>query len=564
MKGIYKIIAAWLLIAALLFNTVSCDLLSGNTGGDSDNTDVNESFYIDSALTLEMTVGETLSLNLINTVNTNESVVWTSSSDCATVEDGVVSANKAGSAIIKASLGELSDQIIITIKNVDTPDNGGNTDSENQPGDKPEDKPEDKPFGSGYDSITVMEAQLIAEECTSSSSKEKYYIIASILYMLDSVDGEMEIADDTGMIYVYKSVLESGIKFSEAGIGEGYQILIYGTLRNYKGLLEIDNGTIIDYLGPNGERPGNTGGDSDDPIIPPPDNADDPIQSDPYVGVNERDFYAYYTPAISYNDAYYRTKHNLMSGSIEEQDQKPTISKYQPTSGGKYIRNTDYIFSADGKTYYVVDAYGNIVMEIYYGGAYVVLEEVAAYVFAFGEPPANHSASKKTTPKQSAWGIYLRVNNTEFSGDTYKYPYEPELPRISGCGGDLTYYEMDIGTTGTDCDPSYESADYNDGTTITRGAARIVYSAYDRNGNKIIDLDERYVFYTYNHYNDFQEYLNYLGGWGEMFGNVTGGGTISSKYNYNPTPYVAVVRASLSGASATVVYYYVPKNEYVA
>ena len=54
-----------------------------------------------------------------------------------------------------------------------------------------------------------------------------------------------------------------------------------------------------------------------------------------------------------------------------------------------------------------------------------------------------------------------------------------------------------------------------------------------------------FVFYTYNHYNDFQEYLNYYGGWGEMFGNITGGGTLSSKRDYNPTPYVAVVLAEL-------------------
>ena len=46
------------------------------------------------------------------------------------------------------------------------------------------------------------------------------------------------------------------------------------------------------------------------------------------------------------------------------------------------------------------------------------------------------------------------------------------------------------------------------------------------------------MFYTYNHYNDFQEYLGYFGGWGEMFGNITGGGTISSKYDCNPTDYV--------------------------
>ena len=32
---------------------------------------------------------------------------------------------------------------------------------------------------------------------------------------------------------------------------------------------------------------------------------------------------------------------------------------------------------------------------------------------------------------------------------------------------------------------------------------------------------------------------------GEMFGNITGGGTISSKYDYNPTDYVSVVRKNL-------------------
>jgi hypothetical protein len=31
-----------------------------------------------------------------------------------------------------------------------------------------------------------------------------------------------------------------------------------------------------------------------------------------------------------------------------------------------------------------------------------------------------------------------------------------------------------------------------------------------------------------------------------MFGNITGGGTISSKYDYNPTPYVPVVNAPIA------------------
>ena len=251
-----------------------------------------------------------------------------------------------------------------------------------------------------------------------------------------------------------------------------------------------------------------------------------------------------YRPAGSYEEALDRTQNGKLSGYPYVPDQAPNISEYRPMEDGKYIKNTDPYY-IDENTYVVVDAYGREVFRIYRGGAYITLEEVAAYVWAFGDIPANHSASKKTSPASSIWGEYLRVNHTQFSGNTSKYPYEPVLPRISGCGGDFTYYEMDIGTTGTDCDPSYSAVLYNNGTRITRGAARIVYARYDSNGNKIIDPDEKYVFYTYNHYNDFQEYLNYYGGWGEMFGNITGGGTISSKYDYNPTPYVPVALASL-------------------
>lgn len=299
-------------------------------------------------------------------------------------------------------------------------------------------------------------------------------------------------------------------------------------------------------------------------------NETDPVTSDPYVDVDVEAFYANYTPAISYMDSYYRTQHNLMSGTIADQDQAPTVSSYQPIIDGKYVRNTAYIYSEDGNTYYVVDAYGNIVNEIYRGGAYVMLNEVAAYVFAFGEPPANHSESKKTNPTANPWGEFLRVNLTNFTGSTTKYPYEPELPNISGCGGDLYYYEMDVGTTGTDCDPKYDAVIYNNGYTITRGAARIVFAKTDLDRDGIIEVNETYLFYTYNHYNDFQEYLNYEGGWGEKFGNITGGGTISSKYDYNPTPYVEVSFASLVNSdgtpateSVTVVVMWLPKREEV-
>ena len=275
-------------------------------------------------------------------------------------------------------------------------------------------------------------------------------------------------------------------------------------------------------------------------------SADDYWDEDPYVNVNEYQFYANYTPAVCYEDAVYRTKHYLMSGDITDQDQAPTICEKPLKEGNLFVKNSHGSYSLDKNTYYVVDVNGDIVKEIYRGGAYVTLEDVAAYLFAFNEIPANYTTSKYTKPTSSKWGKYLRLNHSKFNGSTTKYPYEPELPNISGCGGTYQYYELDVGTTGTSAgSDQYAVGVYNNGTKITRGAARIVYSNSE-NGKAITDLSKKYLFYTYNHYNDFQEYLNYYNGWGEMFGNITGGGTLSSKSDYNPTPYVSVVLKDFS------------------
>ncbi len=575
MKSIFKILVALVLIISMMFSIISCSTPTDNTNSSNNTNDTQqkeEGFYIEGSYSINVVEGQTLTLTVVIPDGIDGDVTWTSSHSCVSVEDGKITAIKEGTAVIQATLGDLVDRVVINVSakpNSDVEEDEENNNTDNETPD------EDYVFGSEYPCITIAEALEIAEQYTSSASTEKYYIVATVTNIISLSKGEMYISDETSSLYVYKSTYYDGSSLSASAIDEGYVILICGTLRNYKGTLEIEKGSIIAYYHPDFEeppKPGQGGNDSngnttpDNPgedVIVPDEN--DPVQSDPYVNVNVSEFYANYAPAISYMDAYYRTQHGLLSGNLDDQDQAPTISNHRPTSDGKYIRNNVYLFSEDGNTYYVVDCYGEIAFEIYKGGAYILLEEVAAYVFAFGEPPANHSYSKKTQPTDSIWGEFLRVNNTKFSGDTSKYPYEPVLPRISGCGGDLTYYEMDIGTTGTDCDPSYPSDIYNDGYSITRGAARIVYSCYDRNGNKIIDLDERYVFYTYNHYNDFQEYLNYEGGWGEMFGNITGGGIISDKYFCNPTDYVEVVRGTLKVTITTVVVYaYFPKEELVA
>ena len=280
------------------------------------------------------------------------------------------------------------------------------------------------------------------------------------------------------------------------------------------------------------------------PTYPTSDNVDE----------SARDaFYGNSDPADSYEEATARSAKGEISGASTVPDQRPTLSAYMPMKNGRYIRNDDPYY-IDDNTYVVVNSYGEEVFRVYRGGGYITLEEVAAYLYAFGDVPANYISGKNKDPEGSIWGKYLRLNHTKFSGDTDRYPYEPELPDISGCGGDLAYYEVDIGTTGTDCDPSYSIRTYNDGKDITRGAARIVYTRFDKNGDAIIDPNEKYLFYTYNHYNDFQEYLNYYGGWGVMFGNITGGGTLSSKKHCNPTPYVPSSLGDLPTRTAMVAF----------
>lgn len=273
--------------------------------------------------------------------------------------------------------------------------------------------------------------------------------------------------------------------------------------------------------------------------------------ADPYTNVDKDAFYANYSPACCRKNALFRSKHGLLSGSKEVPGQYAVNAEYRPKDGDLFVRNTSAHYADGGSTYIITDGSGKELMRIYKGGAYITLEEVAAYMFAFGgtssDIPANYTTNKKASPTSSIWGEYLRVNHTRFSGDTSRYPYEPMLPDISGCGGRLKYYEMDIGTTGT-VTPGYGAQPYNTGTKINRGAARIVYARQDLNRNGIYEANEVYVFYTDNHYNDFREYLNYYGGWGEIFGNMTGGGEYSSKTNCNPTPYVPTAYAELSAA----------------
>lgn len=265
--------------------------------------------------------------------------------------------------------------------------------------------------------------------------------------------------------------------------------------------------------------------------------------ADPYENVDKDDFYADYERAHSRLDALYRSSHNLMSGDIVTPDCEPVFLSNAPKKDGLYAKNASVEIYDNGKTYIIFDHNGRPVDAVYEGGAYITLEQVAAYLQAFGDIPDNQVKSKSMRPTQSPYGEYLRLNHSRFSGSQSSYPYEPILPDITGCGGDTVYYELDVGTTGTSGD-GYVPMLYNNGTSISRGAARICYTV-SRNGERIEDPSEKQVFYTYNHYNDFREYLNYRHGWGKMFGNVCGGGELSDDYDCNPTEYPEVALTAI-------------------
>ena len=421
-------------------------------------------------------------------------------------------------------------------------------DSSNNGGSGDQDEPKD-PY-----KLSIEEAITLGlSHSHNTFTSEKYYVTGEITEIYNTTYGNMRIKDEDGNILtIYGSYNADGtIRFSSMANkpSVGDTITLYGIIGQYNGTAQMKNGWIMTDADNGGSNNGGSnnggsdnGGQGGNIQLP---NENDPITSDPYENMSAADFYANYKPAVSYMDAYYRSLHGFMSGSIDDQDKVPTTSEYQPMENGLYIRNYSAVYSEDGNTYYVYDAHGNIAYEIYRGGGYVTLEEVAAYVFAFQDIPANYLSGKKGDPKTSMWGEYLRLNHSTYSNNVINYPYEPERPNT------YRYKEIDIGTTGS----GNTTSEYNNGTKITRGAARIVYGTNDKNQNGKIESDEILVFYTYNHYNDFQEYLNYEGGWGQRFGNETGGGVID-KYSPQspPTPYVITAVGYFATNNATVTY----------
>ena len=251
-----------------------------------------------------------------------------------------------------------------------------------------------------------------------------------------------------------------------------------------------------------------------------------PIEKDIYKGINHSDFYSSYSEAISYEDALLRTKYGFISGSINYNDNLHESNTIY--SGENFVKFGNYIYGVNSNNEiisYNINYINGTYKTIYKGAGYVTVEEVAAYILAFGEVPPNNNYDKKKGQNESIskWWKYGRVNVGKYSNDVEKYPEEPELPTKDSTGKLYQYTETDIGLD-----------NYNDGFKISRGTYRICFTSSYKDGSKILDVRERYVFFTANHYLDFEEYLNYYGGWSDMFGYYTGN-------RVSPTPYVEAI-----------------------
>ena len=556
MKHLRKITALLLLLALVLGILASCELVSPDAD-DKVTLEITGEGVSDGRLSLKL--GASVRLYITSNEDIASEVSWSASNSNVTVaDDGTVTATAIGKVTVTAAYGDITAKVMIEVTdNTEVtlaaekyflevgestrllpqilPEGKGGTVYYSIAGND-----EGDPYISIYDGeITALRAggavQLTAH-VEGSSAKSEPITITTLAKDMPKPTAISLLSDkDTLMIGESAELI-----FTVSPVGAAENITFYVT--RGADSVEIRGSQITGVKAGEVTVYGMIGDVRSNDITLTVKN----VSLDPYENMSRDEFYENYTPATSYMDSYYRSLHYLMSGDIVTPDQAPEISPYRPMKNGAYIRNTESFYSDSGNTYNVVDAYGNEVMEIYRSGAYITLEEVAAYVFAFGTIPVNYDTNKNASPRYSEWGEYLRCNNSKFSGSTSKYPYEPELPNISGCGGSLQYREIDIGTTGTTAGEGYAVKIYNDGNTITRGAARIVYARDDLDGDGVYEQNEHYVFYTYNHYNDFQEYLNYYGGWGEMFGNETGGGTLSSKYDCNPTPYVPVYWGALA------------------
>ena len=121
-------------------------------------------------------------------------------------------------------------------------DNGNQGNQGNQENQEPQTSIKDD-----FDCITIAEALELAKEAGSDGTKEKYYIYGIIEKIENSLYGAMTITDETGSLYVYGVYSKDGETRYDALEDkpvEGDEIVLYGILKTYNDVEEMDRGFL--------------------------------------------------------------------------------------------------------------------------------------------------------------------------------------------------------------------------------------------------------------------------------------------------------------------------------
>ncbi len=132
------------------------------------------------------------------------------------------------------------------------------------PGTKPSTAPTTQPTEpadpwADYETITIAQALTLCEQFVESASTERYYIRGTVTEVQNDQYGQLMIQDETGSIMVYGSYNADGsVRYDKMDKKPvvGDEVLLHGTLQNYKGnTKEIQNGRIIDFISKGGDVP---------------------------------------------------------------------------------------------------------------------------------------------------------------------------------------------------------------------------------------------------------------------------------------------------------------------
>ncbi len=179
------------------------------------------------------------------------------------------------------------------------------------------------------------------------------------------------------------------------------------------------------------------------------------------------------------------------------------------------------VVSEDGRS---VDCYAKnsngryyVVETIYKGGVYTDSNEVACYINAFGECPANYVLYSNSRYSNFPDGTLSSSKAKEYVYNTYGskgrlYTYYSQLDGyvtsvpVDSEDNDFHYWEVDIAVTDA----------YASSTSFNRGGGRLVVFPYGVT-TSTYDSGKTFIVKTIDHYQHAREFANYLEGWGANF-----------------------------------------------